>query len=391
MCTPSIYLIALTCLSLPLTKLAAVEAVVIPSAAQQVEYVLTIVHPGDSTAKPTPHTLVQIRDEQGEPKAYSMWVDSVICREKTCDVVQVQLHWDALGRYQSYQVAFGSELTKLDHVPFTQEEKRKLHSILSDPNSPLKETEKEAMTAKIPTGSEANKKLPKGVAAISAPTVLTLKTAVILGAGYTCYDLWHWSNGLLTDRIRHFTAKDSSLKKILSYLSDEDDRNALFALQALRQRKISQQDVFKKVLTRSQQGSSDLMENTLAYLKENAPNTATYEQALIHLFAEANTKKRLFILEKLTAEAPATTGDFYDQLSNYLPQLASYFEAHLYFNLIEQNQARSALINKNAVQLLSHKKFFVSRRAYAYLKKQKLDKKFQKVVDEYQEKHKDRL
>lgn len=386
----STYLIAILYISLPLITLSAAE-VVPPTAKQKIKYVLTIVHPGDSTAKPTPHTLVQTRDEQGEPEAYSMWVDSVICREKNCDVVKVLLHWDALGRYQSYQVAFGSELTKLDHIPFTQEESRKLQSILSDSDSPLKETEKEAMTAKIPTDTETNKNLPEGVAAVSAPTVLTLKTAVILGAGYTCYDLWHWSNGLLTDHMRDFTSKDSSLKKILNYLSSDDDHSALFALQALQQRKISQQDVFKKVITRSQQGDPSLMESSLAYLKENATNTASYEQALVHLFAEQNTKKRLFILEKLTADPPATTGGFYNQLSSYLPQLTTYIEVHLFFKLIEENQAQSPLITQRATQLLNHKKFFVSRRAYSYLKKQKLDADLQKVVDEYQEKHKDRL
>ncbi len=180
-----------------------------------VEHVLTIVHPGDLAATPTLHTLVQTLDSDGEPVSYAMWVDSVICRDTVCDVVKVRIHWDALGRYQRYEIAPGSQLTKLDHVPFTKADLAKLQRILAASDSPLKEVEKESMT-----GKETN--LPKGVDAVSSPTILTLKTAVIVGAGYTCYDLWHWANGLLTDHIRNLTGTGSSVPKLRTYLARAD-------------------------------------------------------------------------------------------------------------------------------------------------------------------------
>lgn len=354
----------------------------------KVEHDLTIIHPGDSTAQPMPHTLVQALGKGGEPQAYSMWVDSVICRDKTCEVVKVQLHWDALGHYQRFNVALGSQLTKLDHVPFTEKDLKKLQNILKDPDSPLKEVEKESMIAKAP----ANPAKPvDGIAAVSQPTILTLKTAVIIGAGYTCYDLWHWSNGLLTNRIRDLTGKDCSEEQLLAYLKNKKTDSALFALKYSRGRKISNQRFIDAVIERSKKGNEALIKPAIAYLREAAPSEQDYYDSIVSLFAEADSKKRLIILEALMSDNQKPVAGFYDQLCDHLPELDSYFEVHLFLNLMEKHNKNSSRVSEKTIELLKHPKFFVSRRAYWYLEKQTLPENLQQQVDAYFKKNKDRL
>ncbi|NOX99822.1 MAG: hypothetical protein GXP30_08855 [Verrucomicrobia bacterium] len=359
--------------------------------AHKVEHSLTIVHPGDAEAKPTPHTLTQWFDQHGEPTAYSMWVDSVICRDKTCEVVKVQLHWDALGHYQRFGVAYGSQLTKLDHVPFTPKDLTKLQGILKDLDSPLKEVEKEAMTAKAAPKLSTSDADDAGVAAVSQPTILNLKTAVILGAGYTCYDLWHWSNGLLTEYIRDFTGKDCSDKKLRSYLESADTDSTQFALKYAKKRQLTEPSFFNAVIKRSKSGSEKLITPALAYLKQAAASNQIYDDSIISLFSEADSKKRLLILEALSAESQKHLPGFYDALCDYLPTLESYYEVHLFLNLMNKKNPGSAKVAEKAAELLKHEKFFVSRRVYAYLEKQSLSADLQKQVTAYLEKNKDRL
>ncbi len=352
---------------------------------------LIIIHPGDDEGKALPHTLIQSFNTKGEPAAYSMWVDSVICRDKTCDVVQVQLHWDALGHYQRFNLAIGSQLTKLDHVPFNQQDLMKLQGILKDSDSPLKEVEKESMTAKAPAKQAAGDTADPKVAAVSQPTILNLKTAVILGAGYTCYDLWHWSNGLLTEHIRNFSGKDCSQQQLLSYLASEDTDSTRFALKYARIRNITATAFITSAISRAQKGSPTLIPPTLAYLKQVAASQKAYDNAIVSIFSVTDSKKRLLILEYLMSSAQPPHQGFYDQLCVYLPDLQSYYEVHLFLNLMDKKNSLSSKVTKKAAGLLKHPKFFISRRAYAYLKEQKLSADLQQQVDAYFTKNKDRL
>lgn len=244
------------------------------------------------------------------------------------------------------------------------------------------------MTAKTPPKAV---KPVDGVAAVSAPTVLTLKTAVILGAGYTCYDLWHWSNGLLTDHIRDFTGKDCSEKEMLAYLLSDKTDSVLFALKYAKERRITDSMFFDAVIDSSKKGDEILTEPALAYFRETASSDQVYYDSIIRLFSEADSKKRLIILQALIADTQKPVAGFYDRLCDYLPQLESYYEVHLFLSMMEKRNASSSQLIEKAVELLKHPKFFVSRRAYGFLDKQTLPANLQKPVDAYFTKNQDRL
>lgn len=352
---------------------------------------MIIVHPGDAEGKALPHTLIQNFNAKGEPSAYSMWVDSVICRDKTCEVVKVQLHWNALGHYQHFNLALGSQLTKLDHVPFTQKDLMKLQGILKDPDSPLKEVEKESMTAKAPAKQAESDTADPKVAAVSQPTILNLKTAVILGAGYTCYDLWHWSNGLLTDHIRDFSGKDCSQQQLLAYLKSEDTDSTLFALKYARIRRLTDVTFTSSAISRAQKGSPSLVLPTLLYLKQSSASQKAYDASVVSIFSVSDSKKRLLILEDLMLSTQPPHQGFYDELCDYLPDLQSYYEVHLFLSLMDEKNSSSSKVAKKAAELLKHPKFFVSRRAYAFLKKQTLPPDVQQQANAYFTKNKERL
>ena len=352
-------------------------------AANQKIHQLRIVHPGDPERRNLKVVLEQHFDDKGEPTAYSTWVDSVICKEKTCEVVKVQLHWDVLGRYQRYNVAKGSKLTKLDHVPFTKEDHAKLQRILLDKGSPLREVTKEGLIGKP--------KVEDGIDAVTQPTLLTLKNSVVVGAGYSCYDLWHWANGEVPQILRSLSGQSLSLSAMEKLLTAKESPTIAFALDHLTKRKQFGQQTIQKVIANVLKGHTDLVDPALSYLKAAHPKDSDYYTTLTKVFDQSDEEKRVLLLRRLTESKEGFPPGALDQLSSVLPKFASHHELHMFLNLVTQNKADSETISRNVSNLLSHRKFFVARRAFWYLNDQNLPKDLQSKVDAFKEKHKERL
>lgn len=347
-------------------------------------YPLKIVHPGDPEERPFGLELVQYFDGEGNPSHYTLWVDSVICRDKTCEVVQVNLKWDALGNFDSYEVEKGEDLTKLDHIPFSKEDHAKLRRILRDRESPLREVTKEGLV-----GDKSKKKA--AVDGVAGATVLTLSSTVVLGAGYTCYDLWHWANGEVSKIIRDKSSKAVKLEKLQDYLHSDNADKVDFALTCLKDRKVKDQVTVDTVIKSLEKGSDELIKPALEFLSAAAADKEEYFQHLLKVFDISSSEKRVFIITSLSKSNVLPSQEILDKLADYLPELQSYHEVHLLLTLFENNKKWSQIIEVNSAALLDHKKFFFSRRAYWFLSKQKLSPEVKKKVDAYYQKNELRL
>ena len=351
-----------------------------------VEQQLDIVRPGAPETADEVFILSQHLDDKKQPDSYSMWVDSVVCREKHCDVVKVRIHWDALGRYQRFEVAQGSILTKLDHKPFTRRDLEKLHTILLNKKSPLGEVEKEAMT-----GKEQKKSESSALDGVSGATILALKNDVILGAGYTCYDLWHIANGAVVDPIQERTGKDSSVEVLKNYLNSENLLENKFAIESLQKRNIGNAAISKQVMVRALHGDKALVLPAMAYFKETSPSKMDYRKSLLEFFNKASSRQRVLFLKNLLSEPPRVAPEFYEALSEDLANLETFYETQLFFRLCEKQKISPAVMIPHALKLLSHKNFFVQRRAFEYLDSKPCSPEVKAVLDDYYKKNKNRL
>ena len=340
---------------------------------------ITIIHPGDPKSSPMDLELIQQLDSSGNPVNYSLWVDSVICRDEKCAVVKVKLNWDSLGNYQSYEVEKGEALTKLDHVPFTEEDHKKLQSVLKDKDSPLKEVTKEGLTGKK----------SQGVDGVSGATVLTLGANVVLGAGYTCYDLWHWANGKVCHIIEDQTGKDCSESKLVEYLNSKNEQRIEFALTNLDRRNIYRPELAKTVLEAMKSAGKDQILLAMAYLKK-AQKEGDYLKSLSKLFEDGNSEQRLMFIESLNdySEPPM---ELILGISQHISILESYQELHRFLTYLEKLELNNEKVKTHVSELLSHKKFFYSRRAYWFLEKQELSDELKQKVNLFKQKYEDRL
>ena len=358
------------------------KTVTTTSQKEPLTYNLQIIHPGDPNSEPIDLKLVQNFDAEGNPKHYSLWVDSVICRDKTCEVVKVEMFWDAFGQYDKYFVEFGEKLTKLDHVPFSTEDHKKLQRILKDKESPLREVTKDGLVGE---------KAKSAVDGVAGATVLTLNSTVVVGAGYTCYDLWHWANGEVSQIIRQKSGESFSVAKLKKLLQSEKVDTVQFAISYLKERKVFDQSTVNAVVASMKTGGDELIEAALPYLKAASKTPADYFKSVYDIYADCSSDKRVFILTALTADSTLPSSEYYDLLSSKISDLKSYHEVHLLLTLFEKRKAWSLEIEKNVISLLDHPKFFFSRRAYWFLKKNKVSSENKPKVDAYFKKHQLRL
>ena len=342
--------------------------------------------PGDTG--PMPCKVVQILDSDGNPKAYFMDVGSVVCKDAKCETVTVRIHFDPLGSYERYELPSGGNLTKLGHKPFSRADHDKLHQILSDPYSQLKSIGLNEIT--VPKSSAAT---GNPVDAISAPTMLSKQSTVVVGAAYTCCTLWHWSHGKVCDVIRDMTVQASDKQDFVRYLESDKDEYGTFALEQLRTQNLFDPQIIAAVVQVLRHGSEKLTDAALEYLAKASTETGvdsffccSEDECL-----QTNSRKRVQFLEALRDTTRDFPAGYLGQFGGWLARANSYYEVHLLLTLLERQSPPSEETIRGAMALLESDDSLVVRRSYRYLKAQELAPSQQKQLEAFEQQHSDRL
>jgi len=235
------------------------------------------------------------KDRAGNPTGYHAHIFTPVCEDNLCKPVYIDFCWDLLGNYQRYQVPTDQPLTKLDHVVFTAEEYDRLHEILQDPESLLKDYKIEELaqsTANVRSGGEVD--------AVTGATAKSLQAVVIPGALYTCYTLWHIAHGRVRDTITSITDSLMSPALLSFFLTSGNFRYQHYAVDRLIDEK-------GNVNAKFEQGVVDLIGSSNIFLAQRVLKAieprylydAERQRWLGQLFVNANYRLQLAMLEKL--------------------------------------------------------------------------------------------
>lgn len=335
---------------------------------------VSVHHPGMKTDKDC--KLIENRDSTGQTIDFYMDVQSVICLNGECKIVDVRLQWDRMGAYEKYSLAEGVELEKKDGLPFEEEDYVKLQEILSDKKSPLLGYE---LSEVVNTKSDTN------IDGISGATILTDPTVSVKGAAWTCYTLWHWANGDLQNIIKEITGNTASVAELNAFLRSNDERFRKLALQQFEQRKMYDAQTLDLVKTQSQNFSTSLTKQAVSYFKSTADKV--FFSTISDLFASGTEAQRLLYLEALTDEKYGETEGYLPELSAYISRLKSFQEVNLFINYLEENQITIPQIQTALLTFLEGENFLIARRVYWFLSEQDLPPKQEKRVKAFAKKH----
>lgn len=329
--------------------------------------------------------IFQSRERNGFPAGYAAQITTEVCMDKKCRIVEVTMHWNAVGFFDSLEYPVDKPLTKKEHEPFTAEDYAKLDRILRDRDSILARHSL-AFLAKPADAAPAPE---VEVDAWSGATPLTVKESVVEDAGYTTWVLWHWANGAMSQKLGQLTAQ-SSTPPFLKHLLRSADRTCVdFALQFLSDHHPADAQFMDDVLHVVETGDREHITLALRFLKNAVANKEVLHARLIRAASRVSPMYSPVILDFLAGEPdlpPATL----EELTNSLEQLP-YFQIHLILRILEQRRFCSAKTEADVSRLLAEDDFFIARRAYGFLSKQKLSPETGRKVQEFLARNRDRM
>lgn len=341
----------------------------------------------DTTTK----TVIIKKSPAGEPLEYAMDVRSVYCLDDECEIITVHLFWDPLGEYERYEIPAGKNLTKNEHVRFSRADHRALHTLLQDSQSlvqyvqpdELLKAEKETADDHPEQFAWRNPEYALDRAdALSIPTPVDLQALVVPGAAYTSLTLWHWAHGEVPQHIRRITRDSASRRQLLQWLADENPHHVRFALDALAQRRLFDDAAITAVLNRCKQRDGDWVPHAWPFLTGATPHGPDRLAVYTTLLAEGTGPQRVFLLEKL-AEEKEIPPQWFEALASCLNQFDSYYEIHLFLNLLSQHKVATPQVIQAVIALLDRPNSFITRRVYTFLSEQPATPELTHALTEY--------
>lgn len=171
---------------------------------------------------------VFLTNSVGDHYVYKSILKTPVCNDTLCQIVQIKVIWDLIGDYIRFDTLPGYPLTKNDHLPFTLEDYNKLQTTLKDGNSILgRKSENELL-------DHNRKRYSEKIDAVTGATDLQVKNAVVDGALYTTYTLWHLVNGEIKKELSYCTLKNYNSEIEQQLLSSDNTNSIIFALKQLK-------------------------------------------------------------------------------------------------------------------------------------------------------------
>ena len=194
-------------------------------------------------------TLVELLDEQNLPVYFYRDIDQYPCDDSVCMRMQLRIYWDLWGNFVKIELPDNYELTKINHIPFSQKDYNRLHKLLNNPSAFIQYYKMEDLTAKE---SEDNYySLDAITGATTAVTEVTYES--VRGAVKTCYTLWHLVNGETKEKIRELT-----LENFNSTNSTLNNQSLIFQLTDKILKKQSNAEELKTILSLGNNNQSDI-------------------------------------------------------------------------------------------------------------------------------------
>ncbi|GAB6165450.1 hypothetical protein JCM19992_14500 [Thermostilla marina] len=319
-------------------------------------------------------------DRYGVPTTYRMRLQSATCFDGKCRPLDVTLTWDAIGRYRSLEVPAKLPLTKKEHDPFTAADYQRLDRILSDRDSLLgpfpaelfapnavpastasaQSSKQETKTNDFSVG--ANAVSPPTPDAVSEPTPLTIQEAVVPGAAYTSWVLWHWVNGPIVAKLRAETIRRMDERRLREMLADGDPEVVRFALELILE---TPDGRFRKECFRILETAG--LENcrlALDYLERSASDSRRLASELIPLYGTNPGSTRL--LYRYFESCQGLSPDFWSALAAKLQDLPAHEQVYL-LDLLETRAKEIEAVRRQVEVLAREGDPYVLMRARRFL------------------------
>lgn len=275
------------------------------------------------------HPVDLLSDKDGAPLLFFSNIMTPVCIDGTCKPMYIDIYWNLVGHYVGYQTVQDQPLSKFDHEDFVAADYLKLHELLLNDNSILKQ--KTMSDLFDPEAKPAKAITFKGVEidAVTGATKKEIKASLVEGALYSCYTIWHLVHGEVGQKMGTYleTIYSADLERYLLY-SDYPDYQ-LYALKRLDEKAMATH-----------------LDRILALLEKAPPLTRTYvfkklpkslwqevttTNTLYHSFSSLDINSKTLLIQSLPYAHPQSI----EILSSQIAQMSKN-QLKLYLSHIKQ-------------------------------------------------------
>lgn len=241
-------------------------------------------------------------DDHGDPDAYYCRVNTAVCEEGLCKLMVIDVYWDLLGNFLRYELPDGEALTKLDHQEFTTEDHEKLCHILSDKGSILRDyPADDLIDRQMLTTATDNK-----VDAVTSATRADIKDAVVSGAVFSTYVLWHIVNGPIASAIARHSKPFLTTERVRKMFYSQNFYYQYYALSS-----IGPEDsvaYLNEVVHLVKHGASYIPYFAIEKVPASAWRAHAPQRSLLEYFGTADFELQNFILNRIESVSLSPEG-----------------------------------------------------------------------------------
>lgn len=229
-------------------------------------------------------------DSKGLIDAYEARIFTPICEGKKCYAVEMDFHWDLIGRYQYFDSIPGKGLTKLDHIPFTPSDYKKLDAVLRNPNSILSAYKAEDLV-KDTRGSSID--------GSTGATAEDLRNSIVEGAVYSCFTLWHIAQGSVKDSLQSLTLSMLSRELVQKLVGLSDEEINYFLIRNFTAMDFS--TYLPELLQTIEEGQGYYAKNAIEYIPDETLCSPLSQEFFAEYYPQLDYFARIALLESLNA------------------------------------------------------------------------------------------
>lgn len=322
-------------------------------------------------------TLFQLRSKEDIPISYYRKVNTGICFDNKCRILNIVLYWNITGRYLGFELPEQEFLSKTEHEPFTTQEYEKLNEILANTNSPLAQFSYKQLVLAPPTNINS-------VDAVSSATSPAVIDHVVQGAVYTTYMLYQTIYGTTQIEVQKKTKKDLTPEIILEILYSSDSNDKMWVLNAMNPNTELSPKLLEKLLSFITNDNYSLAERSLHVIQPEEFNSETLQLQLLEKFSKAGYSLKKLIVDKLS-QAPNLSDNTLNVLAGNIKNMNGEIQ-HRVLNLFQQHQISNPDILLEVAVLLESDNNFISNKAFVFLKKHRANKQIGRLLEVYERK-----
>ena len=241
--------------------------------------------------------ILELQDSNGVTKWFARFFYKDICIYGICRMAKFWIFWDGAANYLGYQLHDNEPLTKSDHVDFLPADYVRLHEILADTASILKDLNYDDLAIEIVNEDEVENTLFRADA-YSRATPPALSEYVVKDAVFTCYTLWQTVYGETRLEIERIFEERVNAE-YLAHLFEGDNVQKMIALDEIKKNPILFMKFEPIVLSIVSSGETSVARKALSALSANYLRDPENQLKLVSLLGEVAPETRYEIYYKL--------------------------------------------------------------------------------------------